>query len=198
MGAIMKTVCALLLVGVSIAALGQSEVSNQIVAVNPPFKLNLTANLDKNHSNLWDFAGSAETIVKAGSMVVVAVRKTNISDHEIDKSSCVGDDASGYHCGGYYEVRDSRGNLVRPRKSGLILVGGGPGHLIGTKDNVLQPGESNINHGPVSEAFDMSKLGTYTIQLRQNIGTDPKSDVVRSNIITVKVIPAEGLPRAGK
>lgn len=191
MGAIMKTVYALLLVGVSIAASGQSEVSKQIVAVNPPFKLDITANLDKDHSELWDFAGTAVTIVKAGSIVVVAVRKTNISDHEINKGSCVGNDASGYHCGGYFEVRDSRGNLVRPREPRLMLKGGGPGHLIGTKDNVLQPGESNIDRDHVSEAFDMSKPGTYTIQLRQNIGKDLNSDVVRSNIITVKVILAE-------
>jgi hypothetical protein len=194
----MKTVYALLLAGVSIAAAGQSEFSKQTVAVNPPFKLDITASLDKEHSNLWDFTSGAETIVKTGSMVVVAVRKTNISDHEIVKGSCVGD-ASGYRCGGYYEVRNSRGDLVVPRKPRLSFIGGGPGHLlIGTKDNVLQLGESNIDRDHVSEGFDMSKPGIYTIQLSQHIASDPKSDVVRSNIITVKVLPAEAPPRAEK
>jgi len=51
----MKIVYALLLVGASLTASGQSEFSNQTVAVNPPFKLEITANLDREHSNVWDF-----------------------------------------------------------------------------------------------------------------------------------------------
>ena len=54
----------------------------------------------------------------------------------------------------------SLGNLVDPRKPRTRFIGGGPGHLIGTKDNVLQPGESNIDRDDVSEAFEMSKPGT--------------------------------------
>jgi hypothetical protein len=175
------------------SAIGQSEFSKQTVADNPPFKLEITANLDNGHSNVWDFANSAQTVVKAGSMIVVAVRKTNISDHEIDKGSCVGD-ASGYRCGGHYDVWDSRGNLADPKKPRMSFIGGGPGHLIGTKDNVLQPGESNIDRGNVSEAFDISKPGTYTIQLWQHVANDPRSDEVRSNIITVTVLPVGGKP----
>ncbi len=87
----MKIVCAFLLLGVSLTVFGQSDFSKQTEAVNPPFKLEITANLDKEHSNVWDFVNCAETTVKAGSMIVIAIRKTNISDHEIDKSNCVGD-----------------------------------------------------------------------------------------------------------
>lgn len=71
----------------------------------------------------------------------------------------------------------------------MMFKGGGPGHLIGTKDNVLQPSESNIDRGDVSQAFDMSKPGTYTIQLSQHVANDPKSDVVKSNIVTITVLP---------
>ena len=189
----MEAIQVFLMLCASLTAFGQSEFSMQTMAANPPFKLEITANLDKRYSNVWDFANSDQTVVKAGSMIVVAVRKTNISNHEIDKGSCVGD-ASGYRCGGYYDVRDSRGKLVDPRKPRMNFIGGGPGHLIGTKDNVLQPGESNIDRDDVSEAFDMSKPGTYTIQLWQHVANDPKSDVVRSNIFTVTVVPVGGKP----
>lgn len=189
----MKAIHAFLMLCASLTAFGQSEFSMQRIAAHPPFKLEITANLDKQHSEIWDFANSAQTVVKAGSMIVVAVRKTNISEHEIEKGSCVRD-ASGFRCGGHYDVRDSRGNLVEPRKHKMKFVGGGPGHLIGTKDNMLEPGESNIDRDHISEAFDMSKPGTYTIQLWQHVANDLKSDVVRSNTITVTVLPVEEQP----
>jgi hypothetical protein len=190
-GDAMKFIQAFLMLcaSLSLTAFGQSELSLQSTAPKPPFKLEITANLDNEHSYVWDFANNAQTVVKAGSMIVVAVRKTNISDHEIAKGSCVGDDASGYRCGGHYDVRDSRGKLVEPRKPRMMFKGGGSGHLIGTKDNVLQPSESNIERGGVSEAFDMSKPGTYTIQLSQHVANDPKSDEVKSNIVTITVLP---------
>ena len=81
-----------------------------------------------------------------------------------------------------------------PRKPRMNFIGGGPGHLIGTKDNVLQPGESNIDRDDVSQAFDMSNPGTSTIQLWQHVANDPKSDVVGSNIITVTVLPVGAKP----
>lgn len=120
----MEAIQAFLMLCASLTAVGQSEFSTQSVAAKPPFKLEITANLDNGHSDVWDFANSAQTFVTAGSIIVVAVRKTNISDHEIDKASCVGD-ASGYRCGGLYEVRDSRGNLIEPRKPRVKFIGGG-------------------------------------------------------------------------
>jgi hypothetical protein len=130
-------------------------------------------------------------------MVVVAVRKTNISDHEISKRNCVGN-VRGYHCGYYYNVLDSSGNLVDRRNSdGSHLMGDGRGgHLIGTKDNVLQPGESGIDSDLVGSWLDMSAPGTYTIQVSAHVSDNPNSAVVKSNIITVTVLPAKSKPPA--
>ncbi len=182
----MRIVCAFLLLGASLTVAGQSEFPKQTEAVNPPFKLEITANLDKEHSNVWDFVNSAETTVKAGSMVVVAIRKTNISDHEISKSTC-----TGTHSSYYIDVHDSNGNLVGLRKPNeVMMIGDGHGgHLSGTKDNVLQPGESMIDRDLVGRWLDMSPPGTYTIQVSAHVTNDPKSDVVKSNIITVTVLP---------
>ena len=190
----MKGIWGLVMLCASLAAFGQSEFSQQRMAANPPFKLEITANIDEGHTNVWDFVNSAQTVVKAGSPIVIAVRKTNISKHEIDKASCVHDDAFGDRCGGQYDVRDSHGNSVELTKPKMAdpLVWSGPAHVIGTKDNVLQPGESTTNHDVVSEGFDISKPGKYTIQLSQHVRNDPKSRVVRSNILTVTVLPAGG------
>jgi len=190
----MEAVHAFLILCALLSASGQSAITQASVANNPPFKLEITANLDKLHSNRWEFENKAQTTVEAGSSIVVAVRKTNISDHEIDKGSCVSE-ATGDHCGGHYDVRDSHGERVEPNKPAMSLIGDGRGgHLIGTKDNLLQSGESNISRDNVSQAFDLSKPGTYTIQLSQHVARGSESDVVRSNIITVTVLPIRTKP----
>ena len=181
----MKSIYALLLlVGASIAASGQSELSKQTEVVNPPFKLEITANRNKEHSEVWDFINCAETNVRDGSMVVVAIRKTNISDHEINKLT-----HAGPHSSYYIDVHDSNGNLVGLRKPNEVRMVGDDhgGNLSGTKDNVLQPGESMIDHDLVGRWLAMSAPGTYTIQVSAHISDDPKSDVVKSNILTVTV-----------
>lgn len=179
----MKIVCAFLLLGISLTAFSQSELSKQTEAVNPPFKLEITANLDKEHSYLWDFVNCTETTVKAGSIIVVAVRKTNISDHEILKNT---------HADRFY-VRDSNGNLVGPRHSNepKMIGSGKGGHLLGTKDNVLQPGENTIDRDHISDGFDIGQPGTYTVQILSHVANDPNSDVVKSNIITITVVPPD-------
>ncbi len=188
----MEALPVFLMLCASLTAVGQTEFTMRHLAAKPPFRLEITANVENGHAEVWDFANSAQSVAKAGSMIIVAVRKTNVSDHEIDKSSCVGNDASGYRCGGHYDVRDSRGNLVEPRKLRVKYIAGGPGHLKGTKDNLLQPGVSNIDRDDLGQAFNLSKPGKYTIQLWQHVANDPKSDVVMSNIITITVLPLRG------
>jgi hypothetical protein len=180
----MNIVYALILIGASLAASGQSELSKQTEAANPPFELEITANLDKEHSNVWDFVNSAETTVKTGSMVVVAIRKTNITDHVISKLT-----NAGAHSSYYIDVRDSNGNLVGLRKPNEVRMIGDDhgGHSSGTMDSALHPGEHMIDHDLVGRWLDMSAPGTYTIQVSAHISNDPKSDVVKSNIITVTV-----------
>src|SRR5579871_3683528 len=102
-GGIVKISYALLLLGISLTASGQADFPKETVTANPPFKLEITANLSKEHSNVWDFANSAQTVVKAGSLIVVAIRKTNISDHEIGKRTPTNES-----CCYQYDVREDR------------------------------------------------------------------------------------------
>jgi hypothetical protein len=152
---------------------------------NAPFTLEITANLQEGHTNRWDFANTADKVINAGSMVVVAVRKTNNSDHEVKKMS-QGGGVFGYQ----YEVRDSAGNLIapKPRDHNAPILLGGPGRVVGSKDT-LSPGESNLKGVTLSDSFDMGKPVTYTIQVWEHSADDASSAVVRSNTIRIKVLP---------
>ena len=176
----MKIMCALLLLaGASVVACGQSDFSKQTIAVNPPFTLTISYN--QQNPNIEN---TANQIVKGDLWVSLRIRKTNITDHEIIKRSDAGG-SFGYD----YDVRDSNGNLVGPKQSNNVeTISGGEERLRGTKDMVLQPGESKIDYVPLASWFDMSKPGIYTIQVSAHITNDPASDVVKSNIITITVM----------
>lgn len=178
----MKKVCVFLILGVSLAVSGQSKISKQTQAVNPQFTLIIAA-----YQSSFNEENIAEQIMKDGSTISLRIRKTNTSGHEIMKTSRAG---SGY---GYdYEVRDSSGKLVGPRRPNEErMIGGGRGGILSCeKCNVLKPGESKIDFVSLAE-FDMSEPGTYTIQASTHISDDPASDVVKSNIITITVLPAD-------
>ncbi|MFZ0662171.1 MAG: hypothetical protein WAM66_05720 [Acidobacteriaceae bacterium] len=174
-----------LLTAISVTTFGQSVVSPQTAG----FKLEIMANHKQGRPRQWDFSNTAEKTVGLGSTVVVAIRKTNTSDREINKKS---------DSGWLWEVRDSSGNPVGPNKSykwnGIINVHDAMRN--GTKDSVLQPGESMLNQGTLSNGFDLSQPGTYTFQVAQHVSDDPKSPVVKSNTITITVLPADNPPPA--
>jgi len=176
----------LLLTVASVTAAGQSSTPRQTADIQSPFTLTISAN--PTNPVLEDMA---DQTVKAGSSVTLLIRKTNISDRQIIKWP-----TTGGLFGDSFEVRDSSGNLVKLRNSNKVgALAGGEGRLIGTKDMVLQPGESKIDYAPISDWYDMSRPGTYTVQVSQHISNDPKSDLVKSNIITITVVlpdpPAE-------
>lgn len=184
-----KTYVLLMFLCASAAASSQSATPSHVGGTGLPFTIEITANLDTNHPNEWDFANRAETTVKAGSMVVVAIRKTNISDHEIAKQS---------ETGLRYDVRDGNGNLIENKKSdkadgmGQAILGGGEATLIGAKDTVLKPGESKVVAARMSDVYEeIVQPGTYTIQVSEHVSDDPASEVVRSNKITITVLPPD-------
>lgn len=157
------------------SALGQAENSRL------PFAL--TIGVNSTDPSQDDTADKTVSVAKSG--VTVRVRKTNITDQEIPK---LGSDDGPFGC--IFDVRDSNGNPTPPHKpTSQNTQGGGPVPIIGTKDMVLQPGESTIDFAPVSEWFDLSKPGTYTIQVLQHVSSGPNSAVVKSNQITVTVTP---------
>ncbi len=174
-----------LLVGASVVGTGQPAPKKSADA-KQVFTLEISAERDKSNPNAWDFQNPGGTVAKTDSMIAIGIRKTNTSQHAIDKIS-VEDGAGGY----LYEVRDSAGNPVEPRKftaNGPIEPGDGRGFAIqGTSDMVLQPGESRITKASVGSWYDLSRPGTYTIQVSAHVSNDPSSGLVKSNLATVTV-----------
>jgi hypothetical protein len=184
----------LLLACIMLTASSRAAFSQQTGETKAPFTLEITPNHIEGDSNEWDFANSAAGTVKAGEMIMIGIRKTNNSNHEVFQI---------WWSLGTYEVRDSSGNLVGIKRDDpdLLLFGEGRAHLIGTKDNVLQPGKTNLTQDVLfngREGLDMSKPGTYTVQLLEHISNDPASKMIKSNIITITVLPADEPPPAQK
>ena len=176
----MKIIFALmLLASAGVNANSQSTPVAQSEPANPPFTLTISYN--QQNPNLETVSGH---VVRAGAWVAFRIRKTNITDHEIIKLS----DAPGAF-GYMYDVRDGSGNVVEFKKhEGLMMTSDGENRISGTKDMVLQPGESKSNFESLESLYEIDKPGTYTIQVSEHVSNDPASEVVKSNIITVTVV----------
>jgi hypothetical protein len=190
----MTTIRAILLLTCVLgAASGRPAFSQQNGKTKVPFTLEITPNHIEGQSNEWDFANSTQGAVKAGEMIYIGIRKKNNSNHEVFKE---------LWSLGTFEVWDSNGNLVGTKQDpDSLAMGGGPAHVIGTKDNVLRPGEIELTQDVLfngQEGKDMSKPGTYTVQLLEHISKNPASKMIKSNIITIIVLPGEEPPPAQK
>jgi len=174
----MKIAWSILVITASLAAFAQSDSSQPNVAADPPFTLTIGFSSNPNLENPPDH------VVASSGAISPWIRKTNITDHDIIKRSPTGG-FYGYHL----DVRDSDGNPVGPRPPKDMSFRGDDkgGILLGGKNNLLQPGQSLIDMLSVARWFDMRKPGDYTIQAWAHVSDDPKSDVVKSNILTVTV-----------
>lgn len=123
---------------------------------------------------------------KAGSSVELKVVMTNMSGREIDAGAVYDRSINATY---EYDVRDSLGNPA-PRKDFK------PSELQTVRMRTLKPGESVSDVTNVARWVDFSRPGEYQIQVSRNIGDDEKDGVVKSNTITITVLPADGTPSA--
>lgn len=125
------------------------------------------------------------SVVKAGSRIIVTVVKKNNADEEIDNSRSA---VAAYNYD--MNVRDEHGNSVpetkelrelrRPelmrRNAKLIHEKLEPHRAVGQFSEAI----------PISDYYEMSRPGTYTIQVSQ---ADPKTgNEIKSNTIAVQVV----------
>lgn len=129
--------------------------------------------------------------VKAGSEVAVDIVVTNTSDHEIVVSRSNAEkraELSGYTV----EVWDQKQRLTPESEYGLELKGQGTpaGPVVTVNSDLLftvQPGKQLKDTLIVSKLRDMSRPGTYTVQVQLS---RPETGILaKSNKITVTVIP---------
>jgi len=141
-----------------------------------PFKLSLSVKSPIRGAMLGK---SAE--FRVGYPVEVTILLTNTSDR--DMSGAVADQmglASGYK----YDVRDEDGNPVKRQQWQGPVIGR-------TRDSgPVRPGETRTQRSEITSAYDLSKPGTYTIQVSRPVSDEPGAALVKSNAVTVTILPA--------
>jgi len=120
------------------------------------------------------------TVAKAGSEVPLKIRLTNTSDHEmiIGYKWNHGPLNPGYD----YNCYDAGGKSVSKNYSMMGSLGDHP-------INSLKPDKTKEEVIPIDQACDLRQPGTYTIQLSRSDPSDPKHGTVKSNKITLIIIP---------
>ena len=122
--------------------------------------------------------------VVAGSRVYIRIKLTNMSDHVVDCSSAM---VGAFDRRYLYDVLDENGKS-------MIKTDIDPERYQFCN---LDPGESTGNgERLIRWLYDFTKPGTYTVQLSRFIGNDEKQGTVKSNTITITVVPADNQPPA--
>ncbi|MGB7727367.1 MAG: hypothetical protein WBL50_05005 [Candidatus Acidiferrum sp.] len=140
---------------------------------------------NKNLKEPFTIAIKVETpSVKVESAVVVNGRLTNTSNRPID--------ASGRYCGpsgldSYltWDVRNLEGQSVAKKIYPHPELATGSAIL----DRIIKPGESLAGDQDISRLYDMSRPGEYVIQASRPTSDAKDAQVIKSNKVSVTVIP---------
>lgn len=130
------------------------------------------------------------TEIALGGEVSIKIRQTNLSDQTIDCSAHVG---SGVNYSFGYDVRDQHGTaaakVVRPHPDLSATYNFRPCDL--------RPGQSKTADTLLSRIYQFKEPGEYTIQVSRPDTGNPGGGVVKSNTITITVLP-EGVQPSAK
>jgi hypothetical protein len=133
--------------------------------------------------------------VKSGARVRLDITVTNISDHPICfyKARGAGGQAEAANS---FEARDASGNRLR-RIDGYTVWIHGEAHtklplILSRKGVVLKPDETLDDFTTLSNLFDLTKPGRYTVTARQAVpfvhpGAKPSGIIAASNTIEITV-----------
>lgn len=124
--------------------------------------------------------------VKNGSEVRLKIVLKNISDVRIPVLKAVGDAQGEFNYD--VDIRDGQGKLLPDTKYGKAIKNG-EGHVFSEFKSVLEPGESAEDEIVLTRLYDLSRLGTHTIQVqRWDVGSKTK---VKSNKISITVVKGD-------
>jgi hypothetical protein len=125
-------------------------------------------------------------VVKTGVDVRINVKLTNRSLIDLNESGSISS-MTGLDPNLVFDVRDTRGNLIAKR------VYEHPELATGTPVNCfLKPGETLAEQQNVARLYDMTKPGSYVVQVFREFSAGAQRRVVKSNKVTIVVTP--GLP----
>jgi len=126
--------------------------------------------------------------VEAGQPVDLDVVMTNTSDHDVD---CTRAPSNALDRNFSYIVTDAAGSPVRKIAKKYPEIG----EPFSIWPCVLKPGQSSNTGGRISAVYDFSRPGEYSIQVARFVAGDPRRTMVKSNTITVTVLPAKVAPQ---
>lgn len=123
--------------------------------------------------------------LEAGSGLEIEILLKNTSAEPLDCSGNLSD-LTGQDSNVTVDVRDEHGHPLAKRIYPHPELAGGHPILNCT----VAPGKTWIMSQSVGRIFDMTRPGKYTIQVSRPISfTDPQAGVVRSNTLTVTIVP---------
>ena len=137
-----------------------------------------------------------QAIVKSGSEVKLLITVTNTSDQDVDLYKTPGPDGQAEDVN-KIEVRDGSGNALPRADVQTVEIGGVlrtfPKKMTKSRMGViLKPGDSLEDFTILSNIFDLSKPGKYTVTVQNERRSSDSSNelkliYVKSNTITVTV-----------
>jgi hypothetical protein len=113
--------------------------------------------------------------VKAGKNVFIRIAEQNLTDNVLNCSSWV---TSSTDMSYRYTVKDSDGHTLTARRGADKMDGS-------YRACELEANRSMSGEYLISWLYDLSKPGTYTVQVTRAVSNDESSPVVTSNIITI-------------
>lgn len=114
--------------------------------------------------------------VKAGSRIYIEITQKNQSRGSVDCSMMDMDYAVDLSM--TYEVRDENGIKMKQREPSV-------GEFKSCK---LAPGESLTRRQMISDIFDFSHAGKYSIQVSRSASRKPRGNPIKSNVVTLIVL----------
>jgi len=133
--------------------------------------------------------------VKSGAPVRLDIRVTNISDHPICFYKYPGPDGTA-EAANSFEVRDASGNSLRRIDGRTVWIHGEPHTLLhgwpSRRGVILKPGETLDDFALLSNLFDLTRPGRYTVTARQSVpfvhpGAKPSGIIAASNTVEITV-----------
>jgi len=137
-----------------------------------------------------------QPVVKSGSEVKLLITVTNKSDQDVDMYKTPGPDGHAEDVN-KIDIRDASGNLLKRVDFQIVEIGGVQHKLpkrirISRAGIILKPGASLDDFAILSNLFDLTKPGKYTVEVQNERRSGDSSHelnliYVKSNTITITV-----------
>lgn len=153
--------------------------ASTVVPMRAPLQPQLISASPMNAAPIPVTLSLTKNVVRAGEKIDIHVRLKNSSRQDLNFSYPEGDPLT---C--VVAVHDENGNAVADTKLGLALKAQHAGLERPPASYAIHPGEAQTRDCNVSDLYEMSAPGKYSIEVQQLDGRP-----VRSNVVAVAVVP---------